>query len=74
MHKTPLPCCPLFIKFNKSVGILVQVRYYIITEREYNRKEVKMELAIAIISLITAIINLTITIIRVIKLKDKNED
>ena len=33
-----------------------------------------MELAIAIISLITAIINLTITIIRVIKLKDKNED
>ena len=33
-----------------------------------------MELAITIISLITAIINLTITIIKVTKLKNKNED
>ena len=36
--------------------------------------EVMIELAITIISLITAIINLTITIIKVTKLKNKNED
>lgn len=33
-----------------------------------------MELAVTIISLITAIINLSITLIKVTKLKNENED